>query len=175
MPGPMGLLALCLAILSKDAGARGLAVDAIIALVADGRCVGAELGSALAQLHAGSDIVLLNRVAEALGQIARAGALAQHVMANVVESFLVALRARGAEPLKDLHHLLTPLHEWLAALGSGPSEKTREFLQSVKVGGKTKSLVGALLAMPIGKGAPRAAVAEALRGRVERARRWMVR
>jgi hypothetical protein len=175
VPGPMGLLAVCMAILSKDAGARGLAVDAMISLIADGRCVGAELGSALAGLHAASDIVLLNRVAESLGQIARAGPLAQHVAANVVQSFLVALHACGAEPPKDLHHLLTPLHEWLTALRSGPGETTRAFLQSVKVGGKTKALVTALLAMPMGKGTPRAVAIEALRGRVERARRWAVR
>jgi hypothetical protein len=175
VPGPMGLLALCMAILSKDAGARGMAVDAMIALIADGRCVGAELGSALGALHGESEIVLLNRVSEALGQIARAGALAQHVSANIVEGFLAALHARGADPPKDLHHLLTPLNEWLAALGSGPGEKTRGFLQSVKAGGKTKSVVSALLTMPAGKGAPRVAAIEALRGRVERARRWASR
>jgi hypothetical protein len=173
--GPMARLALCFGILSKDAGARGMAIDALITVIGDGRCVGSELGSTLAEMQENSKTVLLNRVAGSLVEVSRVGSLHQYAGANLVEAFLLKLMARQAEPPADLHHLLAPLHEWLSALGSGPKQSTRDYLQQVKAGGKTKSLVKALVAMTANPCISKSAALGALQGRVERARRWIER
>jgi hypothetical protein len=173
--GPMAQLALCLGMLSKDASARGMAIDALIAVITDGRCTGDELGSTLAAMKEASTIVRLNRIAEALSEISRVGPLQQYVSAKTVEAFLAALHTRHAEPPGDLHHLLTPLREWLTALGCGPSHQAQEYLQQLKVGGKTKALIQTIMSMPPRQYAPKPAILQALQSRIERAARWISR
>ena len=167
----MARLCLCLALLSKDAGAKGMAVDAMIVLIADGRCVGDELGPIYAKLAATKDVLRLNRLAEALGEVARVSALHRHVATRAAMSTLAALRPPAPD---DLHHLLSPLREWLTASGAGLAEAARPILESVTGSGKTASLAKALLGTAGGgKATVRNEIyAAALRGRIERARRW---
>lgn len=166
--------AVAVGLLARDPATRGLAVDATITLIEDGRCTGDELGGTFGQLNAVAELVRLNRVAAALTEVARVSPLHVYVAARVAEALIAALPAPAPS---DLHHLLTPLHEWLIVMGRSLGEPARALLASVKSGGKTASLAKALLALPASpKASHRQAVfMAALRGRIARAQRWIER
>ena len=74
----MAQLLVAVSLLAKDSGLKGYAVDALIALIEDGRCVGDELGCIFRRLLI-SDAVKCNRLAEQLGEVARVSLLHKHV------------------------------------------------------------------------------------------------
>jgi hypothetical protein len=166
----MAQLLLAVALVSRDAGASGLAVDVLIQACGDGRCVGPELGGVLGRLLA-EDVVAANRLAKTLDTAARASPLHMHVCSQVVQTALAPLSSFP----RDLHHLLGSLLEWLTALDQPLGGGARAALEKVSGGGKTKTLATTLLQRrgAAGKAGRQALVAEALRGRMERARRWM--
>jgi hypothetical protein len=164
-------LALAVGLLSKEPGTRGLAIDALIALVEDGRCIGDELGGLLANLSLKKGAVHLNRLAESLADAARASRLHRHVASQIIQGTIAALLPPAPA---DLHHLLTLLHEWLIQSGEPLASSCRLLLESISGTGKTASLASALLKMEhSAERKDRCAIfAEALRGRVARAKRW---
>ncbi len=169
--GEMATLALALGLVSRDPGCRGLAVDAAIGMIEDGRCVGGELGSVYAKLNTVPGAVRLNRVATAMGEIARVSALHRQVAMRTLEGMFVRLRP----PIPpDLHHLLGPLHEWLTATGEALAEVAHAPLLTLQGGGKTATLAKALLAMKAQSRGPQREIVyyAALQGRIERIRRW---
>jgi hypothetical protein len=173
--GPMACLAVVMGLVSKDAGTKGMTLDVLIAAIADGRCDGKDLGELLARLSQNAGVIRLNRVAEGLSEIARAGLLHQYAAATLADAFLGTCYVLKADIPSDIHHLLAPLREWLTALGSGLGQDARAFLQTIGAGGKTGSLAKALVAMPASSALHRQVILEALRGRIERARCWMKR
>jgi len=167
-------LALTIALVSKDPGARGLAVDALIALIADGRCAGEEFGLILGKLTATEGIIRLNRLAESLTDVARVSPRHARLAGRITFSAILALKL----PLPaDLHHLLTPLREWLIATNEPLPAPIATVLATIKGAGKTATLANAILSNSISAlQSPKDADAVALlTAQVARALRWAER
>ncbi|HEY2588989.1 MAG TPA: DUF6493 family protein [Tepidisphaeraceae bacterium] len=168
----MARLALAVALLSKDAGTRGLGIDALIALVEDGRCTGDEWGPIYGKLASKPEVVRLNRLVATLADVARVSELHQWAVTRILAGTLAALRL---PPPDDLHHLLSALHEGLIATAQPLPPECRPILESVTTSGKTAKLAKSLLALQPAPGDNRhrlAAMNIALAGRVARAKRW---
>ncbi|MFL5245722.1 MAG: DUF6493 family protein [Gemmataceae bacterium] len=158
------LLAICLG--QKEPQVTGLAVDALIELIRDGRCAGPELGAVLARMLPAGEIKC-NRLGKHLETVAQASLLHAHVCAEVVQTACAAL----TEIPRDFHCLLGPLLEWLTSLQEPIREPLPSLLQKAQ-SGKTGSLAKRLLLL---SGSPEKrgqVLLEALRGRVQRAERW---
>lgn len=149
---------------AADADVRVSAVDAAVALTNDGRMTGDEVGTIAARLIP-TGIVKLNRLADALGEIARTNALCGFVAANIAQAVLAA----GA-PERPLP-LLERLRELLAELDSSLRPDARSTVELLaKASGKTAAAASDLLARA-GAGRRDEIVALALEGRITRARR----
>jgi hypothetical protein len=168
---PMALLLLALGLAAKEPGESGLAADALIHTIEDGRLDPDGLGEVMASLLS-SGIVKAARWAKTLGDAARMSPLHARAVAAAIER---ALQAKPAKPTRDLVALLELLLELLMANGQaltpGP---TREYLAGLDVSGKTAKLVTSLLAL---KAVPRdahglAVACQVLSHRLERAERW---
>jgi hypothetical protein len=168
----MAQLLLAVALVSRDADVAGLAVDALLQTVADGRCVGSELGRIYSRLIS-SELVKGNRLAKSLETVARASLLHTQVCAEIVQS---ALAPASALP-RDGHHLLAVLHEWLVALDQPLAPGMRTLLDQANVSGKTAILARKLVQRngPRNLAISKTIVQEALRGRIDRALQWMHR
>lgn len=159
-------LLVALALAQAEPEATGLAVDALIELIRDGRCAGPELGDVLGRLF-NADQIKLNRLAKHLDTVARASVLHTHVCAQIVQ---VAC-SQSIEIPKDVHHLLGPLVEWLTSLGQEVRKELRPNLEKTTTG-KAGRLAKQLLALRRVPGRGARVFIEALHGRLERARRW---
>jgi hypothetical protein len=168
----MAQLLVAVSLLAKDSGLKGYAVDALIALIEDGRCVGDELGGVFRRLLI-SDAVKCNRLAEQLGEVARVSPLHKHVCSRTVQTMFgdAAALPNGVLP-NDAHHLLAPLYEWLVELDEPLHEPTRGVLATVTGSSKTAKLAKSLLARtsPADPVQWRQIVLASLRGRLPRAR-----
>ena len=167
----MAQLLVAVSLLAKDSGLKGYAVDALIALIEDGRCVGDELGGVFRRLLL-SDAVKCNRLAEQLGEVVRVSPLHAHVCSRIVQTMFndVASLPNGLLP-NDAHHLLAPLNEWLVELNEPLREATRGVLATVTGSSKTAKLAKGLLARtsPADPVQWRQIVLASLRGRLPRA------
>jgi hypothetical protein len=168
---PMGLLLLSLGLAAKDPGEHGLATDALIAAIDDGRVDGELLGGVLADLLP-SGLVKAARFAKTLGQAARPSPLHGFTVATGIEH---SLRGDPSKAPRDLSALLELLRELLAELREPLRDaEARSYLQQFKAGGKTGRLVRELLATDIS--APLhidpSIPVRSLQGRLERAERW---
>jgi Family of unknown function (DUF6493) len=168
---PMGRLLLAGALSANTAELQGLATDALVAAVDDGRVDGRLLGEAIHRLLA-EGLVMPVRLTKALGNAARVSPLHACVVARAVELGVVGLPS----PPRDLHALFELLKELLVETGEGLSDAgTESYLRGLKVSGKTAKLKRDLLSV-VRRSDPSnrlAAAAQALAGRVERAERWM--
>jgi hypothetical protein len=120
----------------------GLAVDALVELIADGRCVGAEMGQVLGRMIP-HKITKLNRLGRHLGTVARSSLLHAHVCAQIVQRACLPL----TEVPKDGHYLLAPLLEWLSSPEQGVIDALRPLLEKATTG-KTGTLSRKLLELP---------------------------
>ena len=168
----MAQLCVAVGLLSKDAGTRGMAIDVMIELIRDGRCIGRELGAVYAKLSAVKQSAKLNRLADALAEVAMASALHRHAATSLVEVLLASLQPPAPN---DLHYLLTPLREWLAANGRTLPPACQTLLNSINGSGKTAKLVACLKAQAGSPRPPTQVYADALRARIARAQRWQQR
>lgn len=165
----MGRLLLVGSLSSNQPELQGLATDALIAAIDDGRLDSPLLGEALQRLLLG-DLLKLKRVAKALGDAARGSALHARVIAQSIEHAIVEL----SPPPKDLHVLLELLKELLIEIGEPLSAPGAEkWFRATKFSGKTATLGRELLGLVGGNGpSRRLAAARALAGRLDRADRW---
>lgn len=168
----MAQLVLAVSLLAKDTGLKGYAVDALIALIEDGRCVGDELGGIFRRLLI-SDAVKCNRLSEQLCEVVRVSPLHKHVCSRIVQTMFGEASAlpNGLLP-NDAHHLLAPLLEWLIELDEPLNEATRGVLATVTGSSKTAKLANSLLARssPANSAQWRQVAIASLRGRLPRAR-----
>ncbi len=165
----MAYLLVCVALVSRDGDARGTAVDALIEAAGDGRAHPQPLAETLVRLAAGGWIKL-NRLSEALAQVAEISPVHEHLVAGVLEPLVAAWDKvpRGA------HHVHELLLEVMALQGRAPGEAARQALVRVRGGGKTARLARELLKLEPVPDSPRRrrAVVQALEARLERAERW---
>jgi hypothetical protein len=144
----------------------GLAVDVLIELIRDGRCIGPELGGVLRAILK-AELLKLNRLAKHLETVARASHLHAFVCAQIVQAACSELK----DIPKDLHHLLSPLLEWLTAVSQGLRGEFRPILEKATTG-KAGTLANRLLQLSFASGAGQRFLFDALEGRLQRARRW---
>jgi hypothetical protein len=170
--GEMGYLLLALGLAAKEPGEHGLATDALIAAIDDGRVDAEGLGGILARLLP-TGLVKAARYAKTLGQAARVSVLHAWTIARALER---GLCHDPAQAPRDLSALLELLRELLAELGQSLTDlNARQYLGHVKAGGKTARLVRELLAFSSVSfnGPPKAAAVRALENRLQRVERWM--
>src|SRR5262249_43357157 len=161
------LLLLILGLAAKEPGEHGLATDALIAAIDDGRLDGCKLGTALASLLP-TGMVKTSRWAKTLGQSAHTSPLHSEVIALAIQHALTGDPTRAP---KDLQTLLELLKELLIEAKQAISvADTRKYLEGVKASGKTGKRARELLALEsTSTGEP---VLRALAGRLDRAERW---
>ncbi|MBT3202639.1 MAG: hypothetical protein HN350_22290, partial [Phycisphaerales bacterium] len=166
----MGALALCVAMVSRDADAKAQAIDVLTEAIQDGRAHHVLITDTLIGLG-GDDWIKLNRLADALGEISRLSAMHAHVVAGILQRWLTAQKQLP----RDAHHALSLLIELLAALGTPLSDEARGTLEGIKGSSKTAKLARKLLTHK--PETPTSMLAEAmlqhLKTRVSRAERWM--
>jgi hypothetical protein len=168
---PMALLLLNLALAAKEPGESGLATDALIAAIDDGRLDGGKLGASMAELMP-LELIKVARWAKTLREASRASPLHAFTIAAAIPH---ALRGDPAKAPRDLMALLDCLKELLLETGQALTDtEARAYLEAMKAGGKTAKLIRELLAL---QKQPRlellqAAQARALAARLARADRW---
>jgi hypothetical protein len=165
----LAYLAVWVALLSKDPGSRGMAIDVIIAAIEDGR---AQLQvDVLLKLAQGS-WVKLKRLADAAREIARVSPRHAWWIAELLVGFVAALKSWST----DVQHLLALLLELFTELQLGLDDCSREQLQAIKATGKSAKLLNSLLSLTTSPSSPHrtASHEQALQSGCERAERWML-
>ena len=168
--GPMARLVLGGALAANQPELRGLAVDALIAAVDDGRLDSEALGGSIRALLAGR-LIPPSRLARSLGEAARIAPLHAGAVARVVQGFMAA----ETIATRDLAGLLELLHEALIATGGAVTAPgAADFLGQVGGSGKAATLARRIVSLSADPHCPARieAATRALAGRVERAERW---
>jgi len=189
----MGMLLLVTGLNATRAELSGLATDALIAAINDGRLDGIILGEGLAELarmkvEPVSDtpwkkpsepvppvpFVKLNRWAKVLGDAARTSPLHARVISRAISGVLRGDSSDTKAP-PNLNTLLVLLKELLIETGEALSDpEARGYLTRLANSGKTGKLIHDLLELEAVPDHPvrSTAAAHALTRRVERAERW---
>lgn len=159
--GQAEYLVLTLGLAGKDADVKGLAVDAAIEGVADGRAHPTSWLEVMLKLH-DQGWLKPNRLAATLGEVARVSRYHRRFVAELLNGLLEQKLPKGG------HHLL----ELMLEVGDGLGPAARESLQSVSAGSsKTAKLAKRLL--QLGRPSPLAEFRdEVLVARAQRVRRW---
>lgn len=166
---PMALLMLALGLAAKEPGESGLATDALIAAIDDGRLDAHKLGATLAFL---APMIKNTRLVRTLGQAARISPLHVHGIAQVIQG---VLRGDPASAPRDLQALLELLKESLTEMGEAVTDaEARGYLEKIEASGKTARLVRELLALEEKPAAliRSQALLRALEHRIGRAESW---
>jgi hypothetical protein len=169
---PMALLLLTVGLAAKQASEYGLATDALIAAIDDGRMDGTLLGGSMRALLR-SGLIKPTRWAKTLCDAARVSPLHARTIAQAIR---IALAEGLADPPRDLLTLLELLKELLVQTGERVSPQSlRSWLEGWKTSGKTAKVVKDLLALTHTDDSTmrQAAAIRALSQRIERAERWM--
>lgn len=172
--GSMALLMLCRGLNAIDKGAGQATVDALIAMIDDGRVDGSELGAAMHTFRM-SGLVVARRWPDRLKDVARSSTLGLCVMTAALERALYP--GTPKHPLRDMHAWLETLLEFSVKLGrSIENAEARagigQFLGSGKAGKAAKALLA--LKASINSEECMSAAQHALRNRIARAKRWLL-
>jgi hypothetical protein len=170
---PMARLLLALGLGAKDPAESGLAVDACIASIADGRFDPEPFGRTMLQLWP-SGLVKLSRWTKTLEPVARASPLHATAVRLAIET---ALRGDAKKAPKDLQSLLGLLQELVHETGTPAGPEARAFLSQVSGSGKAAKAAKAILAYSGETPAERLAeiMQAVVEARLDRARRWQER
>lgn len=167
----MGLLLLLLGLAAKEPGEHGLATDATIQAIQDGRLGTDNLGEALAT-YLPTGCFKLPRWAARFDDISQASALHGHV---VLHGFSRALRGDWKQPPRGLGELLEMLIEIAARLDTGISDPAcREVLGSIAGSSKAAKAARMLLSLDATSDS-RVAFEQAIRHRIDRLESWKER
>ena len=164
---PMARLFLVAALNAARAELSGLATDALITAISDGRLDGDTLGRALAEFARVEDepargapqwnvsttraapvpIVKLNRWAKVLGNAARTSPLHARAISRAI-SYVLRGSFSDTKPPANLNALLELLKELLIETGEALDDaEARDYLTRLKTSGKTASLIKDLLGL----------------------------
>jgi len=166
----MARLLLLVSLSAMDGDVRNVAIDAFIDAVDDGRITGSSFGGMLAELLP-TELLRLNRLAEAFDAVARTSTLHTFVCGATVQTALL-----GSEAVpRDLHFLLERLCEWLVRCGAPLDPTLQSRFAAIKGKSKTSSMARKLgtLQAPMASECWRNIAAQAIDGRCRRAERWM--
>src|SRR5262249_15503083 len=143
--GPMALLLLAAGLTAKYPEESGLATEALIAAVDDGRLDSGKLSEALASLLA-ADLAKPERLAKTLGA-ANVSSLHTQVLARVVERIV---RRPPTRTHREMLSVLELFKELLIAAGEVIADVgTRDYLAGLGVSGKTGRVVQVLLGLAV--------------------------
>jgi len=169
---PMALFMLCRG-LNGIGAATQATIDALIALIEDGRLDGDTLGAAMHEFLM-SGLVIGKRWPDRLRQVASTSPLALLVIRRALERAL-----HSGQPqidFQDLHAWIECLHELCTEAGEAVSDpEARNGIQALATAGKSKAAARAVLALDFRPNhrLRRDAAHHALSHRIKRARRWM--
>ena len=190
---PMARLLIGVGLTAKVPEITGLATDALIAAIDDGRIDAARLGESLrtvwrwevrastrdtgrgrTKAESSVGFAKANRWAKTLGDVARASALHAHVVACALEQVL-ADGVTGRRASANVVPLLELLREASVTCGRAVSAEARAYIEKIDSGGKTGRVVKSLLELQdVPDSAKRRVLAvQALAHRITRAERWM--
>ncbi|REJ86942.1 MAG: hypothetical protein DWQ35_22545 [Planctomycetota bacterium] len=169
---PLSKIARLMAVIGiagRDQDVRGLAIDAVVETIADGRLHPDQLGETLTTLTT-RYWLKLNRLSETLAEVARVSPL--HAWTTMIA--LDRLLASYDELPRDAHYLLALLQQLHAQFGLPLVPEAANILEGVKGASKTAKLAKALNGFAPAE--PTAACDEArlakLESRLTRAERW---
>ncbi|MCJ8328996.1 MAG: hypothetical protein HRT89_19890 [Lentisphaeria bacterium] len=128
------------ALANKGQEIRGLIIDQLIEMIDDGRIIGIELSNALHFLHQ-NQLLKLNRLCDALKEVARCSILHQSVCSVMLECLYI----RMTEKPKDIHNLLSLLLELNIDLKKSVKDETSTKLESFKGASKAAKAAKKLL------------------------------
>ena len=164
----MGLLLLATGLGAKEPGEHGLAIDAAVVAIKDGRLGSDNLGRGLSRML-GSGLIKAGRWAKTLADVARASDAHAAVVKLALEHCLSALE----NPPRDYVKLLELLSELSIQLELGVAGPHRAHLEAVKGANKIAKLAKALLQLPTEAGTSMQAAARSLsQERASSALRW---
>jgi hypothetical protein len=170
--GPMALFMLCRGLNAIDAAAVQATVDALIAVIDDGRLDGDTLGQAM---HAflSTGLVFGKRWPDRLKDVARSSALGRQVVRRALERAMQP--ATPQAKLRDVHAWIETLHELSIEAGEAIEDPlAREGLAQFLKAGKARKPAQALLDLASAQSEAHrsAAAAHAIHQRLARAERW---
>ena len=140
---PMACLGLALSLAAQDNALRGHAQDGLIAAITEGRLNVDELGQTMSRLL-DTGINKFARWAKALRDVARISPRHARASANLIAQ---ALHGDPAKAPRDISALLELLFELMSETnGRFDDPKARNYVQSLKAGGKTAKLAKQILA-----------------------------
>ncbi len=165
----LACLAAWVGLLSKDADARGLALDVLIEAIEDGRAHPDPMGKVLARLLS-TGWARLNRLAEGLAEVARLSPLHAWFAAESLQPLVASYRTFP----RDAHHVLSLLQQLLTDLNLAPNDDVRHVLEPVKGSTKTAKAARGIVALKGNANSPKIqqAQAQSLQARIARAERW---
>ena len=164
----LACLMLTLGLSGLDQDVRGLAIDAAIETIADGRLHPTLWRHVLTTLSE-PGWLKLNRLCDNMAEVARVGPLHAWV---VRDSLACLLETYDTLP-RDAHYLLAVLLELYAQSGDAPSPEAVEVLKSLKGSSKTAKLAKAILTLDVpATAANDQARLQLLECRIARAQRW---
>src|SRR5262249_52802320 len=139
---PMALLLLAVGLAAKRPEEHGLATDALIASITDGRLDGANLGRMMATLLP-TGLIKVVRWAKTLSAAGQHSSLPARAVAAAIEQVLSASQILSP---RDLSAVLELLRELLFGLDDPLSlPAARTYLEAQNAGGKANKLIQALL------------------------------
>ena len=153
----------------RDRDVLGLAVDAMVESISDGRLSPELLNASLTKL-AIPFWLKLNRLCKSLREVSRISPLHAAFVARALHSLVVA----WSEIPKDAHHVLALLQELHAELALVVPEKVREKLAAIKGSGKAAKAAKGICSIesdPASTGCVEARMMT-LEARLDRAERW---
>lgn len=161
------IYALWLAMFSRDADARVVAIDALVEGLLDGRAHPDSLSEILIEI-AGYPWAKLNRLADGLRQVARTSSWGALAISQILDRLIACWRS----PPRDAHQILEIQLELLLQLNGSLSETARTPLKELAGGSKTAKLAKQLLELHGGNSTPcRAALLEGIELRIAHAER----
>jgi hypothetical protein len=164
----MARTALWLGLLGRDDQARGLAIDALIEGIADGRADPRALGQTLAHIASGGWLKI-RRLIGSLRDAARTSILAERVVAGILDHFISSWQSYP----RDANQVLNLQMELLKNLDQGLAPAARTVLFNLEAEGTTAKLARQLWRLEGNPNSPalRQSAIEAAEGRLARAER----
>jgi len=160
--------ALWLGLLGRDDQARGLALDALIEGIADGRADPRALGETLSHIASGG-WAKIRRLIGSLRDAARTSILAERVVAGILDHFISSWQSYP----RDANQVLNLQLELLKNLDQGLAPAARTVLFNLEAEGTTAKLARQLWLLEGNPNSPvlRQSAIEAAEGRLARAER----
>ena len=166
---PSAALAVVCAANGRDQDAKGLAVDALIEAIADGRAHTKLLGNVLASL-AQPYWLKLNRLAAVFSEVARTSAIHAWTLMGSLDRLIAAYE----ELPKDAHHVLALLLQLHVQFGVAIPPETSTALTGLKGSSKTSKLAKSLVTLSPDEPSADCTAARMLsaEAQIARAERW---